>query len=501
MQNQPMKLTSPRVLQTLCAITAIAAFNAHAAELLIEKTTVLSAHRAEPLTNQFVLIDDDRIVFIGDRPPTVSGGVKRIDGSGKFLTPGLMDSHVHVSSTPGMDMADDSSTASLRAAYARQQPRSYLYFGVTQLLDPSNTPEAIAVFNAQPLHPDLFRCGQAPVLNGYPAVLAPQPVRYAIMPNYIVDPNNKDSLPPGADPAAHTPEAVVDAVAKSGAVCIKIFVEDGFGEASNWPMLSPATIARVREAAHARGLLVVAHANALDMQRISVDGRVDVLAHGLWNWTGVTNRSGVPADIADHLQRVHKQNVGWQPTLRVMEGMRDLFNPDTLDDPVYAKVVPSTLLAWYRTPAAQAFKRELKSDFGGDVPDAVPFRVFNQTGELGMRATKYLFDLGHPLLLGSDTPSSPTYGNQPGYDTYREMMALAQGGIPLQAIFAAATLNNAKQFRIDKDYGTVEVGKVANLLLLNADPLQSVEAWNQIDKVILRGQVIDRESLAADKIN
>jgi imidazolonepropionase-like amidohydrolase len=112
---------------------------------------------------------------------------------------------------------------------------------------------------------------------------------------------------------------------------------------------------------------------------------------------------------------------------------------------------------------------------------------------------KQMFDAGYPLLLGSDTPSSPTYGNQPGYDTYREMRAMAQSGVSLAAILQAATINNARQFRLEKDYGSVEVGKVGNLLLLTANPLESVRAWSMIDKVILRGQVIQRESLAADR--
>jgi imidazolonepropionase-like amidohydrolase len=118
--------------------------------------------------------------------------------------------------------------------------------------------------------------------------------------------------------------------------------------------------------------------------------------------------------------------------------------------------------------------------------------------EQGMRALKYLYELGHPLLVGSDTPSAPTYGSQPGYDTYREMRLMAQSGIPLPAIFKAATLNNARQFGLAKDYGTIEPGKIANLLLLTANPLETMRAWTQIDKVILHGTVIERASLAAD---
>jgi imidazolonepropionase-like amidohydrolase len=70
-------------------------------------------------------------------------------------------------------------------------------------------------------------------------------------------------------------------------------------------------------------------------------------------------------------------------------------------------------------------------------------------------------------------------------------------GIPLSAIFSAATINNARQIGLQKDYGTIEKGKIANLLLLEANPLASIEAWSKIDTVILRGDPIERESLAA----
>jgi imidazolonepropionase-like amidohydrolase len=162
------------------------------------------------------------------------------------------------------------------------------------------------------------------------------------------------------------------------------------------------------------------------------------------------------------------------------------------------KVVPPALLQWYSTPAGQWFKEEMRKGMGG-VPDMKAMHNYMVVSSYGMRATKYLHDLGHPLLLGSDTPSSPTFGSQPGYDTYREMRMMAQSGLPLPAIFRAGTINNARQFGLDKDYGTVEIGKVANLLLLTANPLETMRAWTSIDRVILRGSVIKRESLAAPR--
>jgi imidazolonepropionase-like amidohydrolase len=262
--------------------------------------------------------------------------------------------------------------------------------------------------------------------------------------------------------------------------------------------MSEETLKRVRAATRKRGLPLLAHANAIDMQRIAVAAEVDVIAHGLWNWNEYTTTEGVPPAIAAHLRNIHAKKIGYQPTLRVIAGLGDLFREDTLKDPAYAKVVPAPLLKWYSTPPGQWFKEEMRAGMGG-VPDMKAMHTYLVLGAQGMRAAKYLHELGHPLLLGSDTPSAPTFGNQPGYDTYREMRMMAQSGVPLSSILKAATINNARQFGLAKDYGSVEAGKVANLLLLTANPLETVRAWTSIDRVILRGAVIKRESLAAPR--
>ncbi len=473
------------------------------AELLIEQVTVVSPQLTAPQPKQNVLIRDGRIVSISPKPVSASAGATRIDGRGKFLTPGLMDSHVHVGEVPGFPfLADtDPAMAPLREAYIRQQPRSYLYYGVTQVLNLISSPEAAAAFEAQPQHPDLYRCGAAVVLDGYPSVFVEdKSARHAAFPDYVYEPANaaKHPLPAGDDAAQHTPEVVIGKLAASGVRCVKIFIEDGFGGASDWPIMSKQTLQRVRAETRKRGLLLIAHANAIDMQRIAVEAQVDVIAHGLWNWNEHATDQGMPPAIAAHLRDIHSNKIGYQPTLRVIAGLADLFREDTLKDPAYAKVVPPKLLEWYATPAAQWFKEQMRREMGG-VPDMKAMHMYMVVSSYGMRAAKYLNGLGHPLLLGSDTPSAPTFGAQPGYDTYREMRMMAQSGIPLPAIFRAGTINNARQFGLDKDYGTVEPGKVANLLLLTANPLESMRAWTSIDRVILRGSAINRESLAAPR--
>jgi imidazolonepropionase-like amidohydrolase len=471
--------------------------------LLIENVTLLSPELAQPLGNRHVLVKEGRIAEVSDHAIAIPPGTRHLDGTGKYLAPGLTDAHVHVSDAIGLPFPwQDPAIAAMADAFFAQQPRSYLYFGVTQVLDPSNWPERVADFAAQKQHPDIYRCGAAPVVDGYPLVFVDPRTRHQQFADYIHEPANaaKNPLPAGAKLAEHTPEAVVARIAASGARCVKVFLEDGFGDQNDWPLMSAETLRRVRAATKKHGLFLAAHANALDMQRIAVRENVDLIVHGVWNWNELEKQPGIPPALHDHLRNIRARGIGYQATLRVLPGVTELLDPTLLDDPVYPKVVPPALLAWYRTEPAQWFKHQVF----GPKPDAgilAGIRAANErweTSERGMRALRHLYELGQPLLLGSDTPSAPTYGNQPGYDTYKEMQLMAQAGIPLSAIFAAGTINNARQLGMEKDYGSIEKGKVANLLLLTANPLASVQAWAQIDKVILHGEVIDRGSLAAD---
>ena len=280
-----------------------------------------------------------------------------------------MDSHVHVSDAAGVPpLSDDPAIVALREAYFRQQPRSYLYFGVTQLLD-------LVSFADGPRRPSRAnRCG--PICF----TAAPRPCSTAIRPRMLrspcatrrsrttcTSPRTRRSIRcrPARIEAEHTPEAVVERAAQGGARCVKIFIEDGFGASSDWPLMSKETLARVRAATRKHKLLLIAHANALDMQRIALDAGVDVLAHGLWNWSEYDGQQGMPAPIAEHLRNVHAKGIGYQPTLRVLPGTADLFRADTLKDPIYAKVVPPAVLAWYATEPGQWFKQVMREGSDG----------------------------------------------------------------------------------------------------------------------------------------
>lgn len=462
-------------------------------ELLIENVTLISPERNKPLKHANIRIVDDKIIEVSTTSLVPGKQSIKIDGSGQFLIPGLMDSHVHVSDMPGLNNSPESVT--LEKAFLKQQPKSYLYFGVTQLLDPSQSAQAIINFNQSEQKPDLFHCGAAPILGGYPTVWSDEATTLKNKRYLILDSNTEVALPKNYDLSQHTPEAVVKRMADDGAICVKVFIEDGFGHKNDWPLISTQLLKRVRSAATKHGLIMMAHANAYDMQKIAIATNVDVITHGMWNWLEFNNRLEIPSEIRTVLDEIVKNNMIFQPTFSVMDGLKSITISETMANPLYRKVVSNNALKWYQSTQGQWFKEIILSDY-----DNMPLNKIHQNQDRkiaqGEKVVRYLKDKRLPMVLASDTPSAPLYVSQPGYSTYKELQHLFKAGLNYKEVLAAATINNAKAFGLDDKFGTVEPGKVANLLLLNKSPLETIDAYNAIDKVIVKGQAINRESLA-----
>lgn len=464
--------------------------------LIIRNVTIISPERDRSQANMTVLIEGGRISRIFKAKPSDYLSHNTIDGTGLFLTPGLMDSHVHITHVPGFDYANsplEEKHKELIDAHHRQQPRSFLYHGVTQVLDPGPKPRWER-FTDQPLHPDLFRCGVLPNLGSYPLL----PIKQAItnFPNFVMDPTTGYNMIEGleADPKEHTPERALKAIKKSGAICVKLFIEDGFGLANHWAIPGDDILKKIKRAAQTNDIILYAHANAIDMMQIALRNQVDVIGHGLWNWQWPQYKKG-PPPLQETLDSIKSDERGYIPTFGVIDGLRRLTSPNPLNDPRVKNVTPKSLLNWYQTNDAQWFKQDLIADFG---PNATAPRVhaaFNAMIDRAKRALAYLNDIKHDVALGSDYPGSPSYAKQPGLSTLQEMEMMAEAGLSLQKIFEAATINNARLFGIEDDYGSVEVGKKANLLLLKENPLITLKAWDMIDTVILHGKPIKRGEL------
>lgn len=95
--------------------------------------------------------------------------------------------------------------------------------------------------------------------------------------------------------------------------------------------------------------------------------------------------------------------------------------------------------------------------------------------------------------------SAPIYTNPPGLNGLYEMRRWTAAGVSTRQLFQALTLDNARILHRDRNIGSIEKGKIAHLLLLRANPLDKVEAYNTIETVFLAGKAIPRERLAVPR--
>lgn len=444
--------------------------------LVVSNVTVISPERNVPLEHAYVRIVDGHIAELGtDR----LRGTTEIDGTGRYLIPGLIDSHVHLALPPGfpapMSAKQAAAHPAIVAAALEQDPRSFLYFGFTTVIDLVSTAERTAEWNARELRPDAYFCGAAVFIKGQ--------TRAVLYPYFSYDLSWEERMAPVTDAMPGTTEAVVARIAGDGAICVKTVYEVG---------LTPSVeeIRSLVAAAHAHDLPVLIHANRQQGQAFAVAAGVDVIVHGMWRNPG--ENAALDTEAREVLASIARTGIGYQPTTQVIAGLVDMQRSDYLSRPELRDAYPAALLDLYA---------------GEEGAAGVPDRIRNTNADALAHAhgtlvratevTQILAKADARLLFGSDTPSDLIYTNPPGLNGRLEMNHWIAADVSEETLFRALTLDNARAFALDDTIGSVEPGKTANLLLLRANPLESVEAYDTIETVFLHGRPIPRAELSA----
>jgi len=450
---------------------------------LLEEITIISPESDDVFVG-YILIEDNLIKKVSRKKPRIKKGTNIISLKGKYIIPGLIDNHVHISAVNGLTDKDVNDNPKIVNEFKKQLPKSYLYFGYTTLIDLS-TPslKAINDFNKSPIKPDLYHVGSGAVIGkGYGIT------------------NWNDSLPNFIDIKSHekdhTVKAVVSRIKKSGAIGVKTYYEPGFDpNVEKFPVPTPQIMDELYKESHTNGLLLLVHANSIESHGFISQHKVDVMAHGLWRWGNLSLNKGnkVPKKIANILDLEIKNNIAYTPTLQVINGLKAMAEDNYLEDFQLKKVLPSSILDWYKMN-----QDKLYSEVFGGAPKDVILKSFNRINKQGQASLNYIYINKGTVLFGTDTPSSLTYGNPPGYNGYLEMQQMHEAGLSLKDILISATLNNAKTFKLDRKHGTIEKGKIANLVILDKNPLKTIEAYDNIDSIIINGDIIKRKKLKAN---
>jgi imidazolonepropionase-like amidohydrolase len=398
--------------------------------MLISDVTLIDGTDAPPEPHMSILIRDGRIATVAaaGEAPPATS-VRVIDGRGSYVIPGLIDGHVHLT---GRDW--QARVTQLEAALRGGVTAVFELAGDTRITGDL----ARAVLTHEISGPTIY---YSAVMAGPPFFTDPRVI--AISRGYV----------PGTAPWAQAISAQTDmtqaiaAARGTGATMIKLYAS-----------LDSATVVRATAEAHRQRMHVVAHATTFPARPSDlVDAGVDMLAHTAYHvWNGTprtpdwTKRAsgdfiGVPANspaIEHLLISMRDHHVALNPTLWVF------------DESQPADSLVRVRQAW---------------------TDAV---------------TKRALDLGVTIVAGTDEMLNPRQDSLP--TIHRELQLEVRAGLtPLQAI-RSATLNAARTIGVDSIRGTIAPGRVADLVLLDANPAEDIANTRRIRMVIKDGQVVDR---------
>jgi imidazolonepropionase-like amidohydrolase len=475
-------------------------------DLAIVNSTVISPERNTAQENVVVLIRDGKIAAIVPKSAQYTAS-ETLDGNNQFLIPGLIDSHVHLYHATGLKKRYAKNFDALYSAYIKQMPKSYLYHGFTTVIETNADKESNETFMRTEIRPDLKHCGSGLILSdGYMASEIPSGELLKYAPNFLYDNYRKGYLPEGVDPVEHSPHATVANIAATGASCIKVYYEEALwmpGGADHIALPSVELITDVVNEAHALGLVVIMHATSPNGHTMARKSGVDIISHGPWDW--IDNdyyNPNIPEFIEQNLKDSANAQIYIQPTIRTIQHTASMFDQALLNRPELEKVLPKAFIDYLKTHAQ--VQRDQFINMFGSLITKEPTTQSVATGIFSMvarykRMVGILAEQGGNLILGSDTSSGGFgWGNPPGLNGYWEMKDWASSGIPLDAIFSGATINNARAFGLQNEIGSVQVGKKANLLIVKSNPLSTVEAYDQIQTVIINGRALARETLSAN---
>ena len=382
---------------------------------------------SEPHEQAVLVIRNGRVEAVGALGDVdIPTDAERIDLSGKTILPGLVNAHGHLN--------EDQSERPIKTKLT-DQLRLYADYGVTTVV-------VLGVFSDEELV-------VAASMNDEQEQIALDHARV-----YVAG----DSL----QNLETTEEArmSVNAYADAGADIVKIHVTGGPND------MTPEVYGALIDQAHSRGLRVASHLFYLEDAHGLLDAGVDVIAHSVRDQA-----------VDDSLiEKILQQNVPYIPTLT-----RDLARfvyetrPDFLEDPFFLR-------------RASAYQGDIDIVTGADyqATSRSPQRQTDKAGlEQGSQNLKTLSDAGVVIAMGSD--SGTNQGQWQGYFEHLEIEMMVDAGMSTTQALVAATGGAAQAMGIDQSVGVLKPGRWADLLVLDANPIENIRATRQIHSVWVAG--------------
>jgi imidazolonepropionase-like amidohydrolase len=403
--------------------------------IAIKNVTVFNAGEGSTFVNGTVLIKNNRIEKTGNATYTpIPAGYKIIDGTGKFLMPGLWEMHGHFFMENGPMM---------------------LAQGVTNLRDMGNNDELWNV--KKKVENDTLLGPQINVISGF------------------IDKAGEFAAPTGA---------LINSL-QEGIKAIESYKQKGCTQIKLYSSINPEWVKPMAAKAHSLGMRVCGHIPAFMTASQAIDAGYDEVTHLnmlMLNFFGDTvdtrnmsrfklvGKKGFTIDInseavKNFVQKLREKNIAIDPTINIFEGM--------FTD------MPGKISKTYLPVAAYLPAETKRYAMAGAYIDADSLAgTYAKSYTTMKQLLKMLYDNGITILSGTD-----------GGILQHELEIYSECGIPNYDVLRMATYWPAKIHGMLNDYGTVEAGKIANLILIDGDPKKNIKDIRKIFLTIKEGKL------------
>lgn len=468
-------------MRVLLAITLVAVgATASGAQrvIAIRDATVIDGTSAPARSHQTVVVKGDRIWRIDSTTIPLPVGTRVIDGRGLYVVPGFIDMHAHYAIGPvSFDTSRQPPVITMAPDHAAsvETLQTLVAFGITTVRNPGGgTTESLALR-------DSVRLG---FLRGPRIFTAGEPIDATTSPGLVATVHNEREI-----------RSEVDRQAALGVDYIKLYAS-----------LGPDLIRAGIDEAHRRGVRAIAHlfgTSWTDAANAGIDGIVHITpgtplllpadrrqaflkrfrgTQFMLEWFDYVD-VGSP-EIREMTEALVRHDVFIDPTLVTFEAVAWGDSACVRQSPDLALAPPSLVAAWKKFDLTLGWKPEDYVEARKAWPNVLAF-------------TKYLFDAGVQLTAGTDVGNPWTV---PGASLHREMELLVSAGIPALDVLRIATRNGARSLGIESEVGTVAPGKVADLVVLTADPVADIRNTRKIAWVMQSGRLASPAELLPPRL-
>ena len=417
--------------------------------LVIEHVTLIDGTHA-PQADMTVAVDGERIATV--TPAALAHGLngRRIDGRGKYLIPGLMDVHIHLRGGFEPGPTPDSEPLPPNRQEGVEALASFLYAGVTTVVDVGNRPEHIL-----PLRSD-ERSGR---------ILSP---RIFATGNLITYPGSHgDRIAVRISDFEKDKELLDQHIAQQQPDILKLTLEEeGWGSRPMIPLMPVELLSKIIRYYNLHGIRTTVHVSSELRALEAIYAGSDTLAHPVIQ--GPVSESFVKLMAA--------KKTPFASTLTIGDNYNRLVDhPEYLDQPLYVASFSAAERAQLKTQTRAEWKTRSWTAW---------MKVMNPIAQENVRK---IHAAGGVVACGTDASS--------GAATHRELELLAAAGIPPLDVIRIATYNSAVFLGKADQLGSIDAGKLADLVLLSKDPAADINNAKSIVFVMKGGRMIDETQL------